>query len=118
MAKVNRLTQTKKGHVDHSSFQSDFPPEVCRVDRSRRCRESRPFMSDVHPKEEPVAEPEPKSFWRSVAQSLRAGHHDYTAERLNRAVFLLAVPMVLEMVMESLFAVSDVFWVSRLGKEA
>jgi putative MATE family efflux protein len=57
-------------------------------------------------------------FWRSVGQALRGEHHDYTAERLNRAVLLLAVPMVLEMVMESLFAVADVFWVSRLGAEA
>ena len=63
-------------------------------------------------------EPAPASFWRSVAQSLKGHHLDYTAERLNRAVILLAVPMVLEMIMESLFAVSDVFWVSRLGKEA
>ena len=61
---------------------------------------------------------EPASFWRSVGQSLRGEPHDYTSERLNRAVFLLAVPMVLEMVMESLFAVADVFWVSRLGKDA
>lgn len=58
------------------------------------------------------------SFWRSVGQALRGEHHDYTSERLNRAVLLLAVPMVLEMIMESLFAITDVFWVSRLGKEA
>jgi putative MATE family efflux protein len=49
---------------------------------------------------------------------LRGEQHDYTTAPLNRAVLLLAVPMVLEMVMESLFAVADVFWVSRLGKEA
>ena len=60
----------------------------------------------------------PVPFWRSVRQSLRGEEHDYTALPLNRAVILLAVPMVLEMIMESLFAVSDVFWVSRLGKEA
>lgn len=61
----------------------------------------------------------PVSFWQSVRQSLRgAEQHDYTALPLNRAVILLAVPMVLEMVMESLFAVADVFWVSHLGKEA
>ncbi len=60
----------------------------------------------------------PVPFWRSVRQSLRGEEHDYTALPLNRAVILLAVPMVLEMVMESLFAVADVFWVSHLGKEA
>jgi putative MATE family efflux protein len=53
-----------------------------------------------------------------VAQSLRGEEHDYTALPVNRAIILLAVPMVLEMIMESLFAVADVFWVSRLGKEA
>lgn len=60
----------------------------------------------------------PVPFWHSVRQSLRGEEHDYTALPLNRAVILLAVPMVLEMIMESLFAVADVFWVSRLGKEA
>jgi putative MATE family efflux protein len=61
----------------------------------------------------------PVSFWHSVRQSLRgAEQHDYTALPLNRAVILLAVPMVLEMVMESLFAVADVYWVSHLGKDA
>ena len=68
--------------------------------------------------EESASSPEPVSFWRSVAQSLRGEEHDYTALPLNRAVILLAVPMVLEMLMESLFAIADVFWVSRLGKEA
>lgn len=56
-------------------------------------------------------------FWQSVRQALRGEQHDYTTMNLNRAVLLLAVPMVLEMIMESLFAVVDVFWVSRLGKE-
>ena len=58
------------------------------------------------------------SFWRVVRQALRGEQHDYTTESLNRAVLLLAVPMVLEMIMESLFAVVDVFWVSRLGRDA
>lgn len=61
---------------------------------------------------------EPVSFWRSVGQALRGEHHDYTSEYLPRAVLLLSVPMVLEMVMESLFAIADVFWVSRLGRDA
>src|SRR5688500_18392624 len=66
----------------------------------------------------PVSSPAPVPFWRSVRQALRGEQHDYTSVGLNRAVLLLAVPMVLEMVMESLFALSDIFWVSRLGKDA
>lgn len=58
------------------------------------------------------------SFWRVVGQALKGEHHDYTTVTLNRAVLLLAIPMVLEMIMESLFAVVDVFWVSRLGRDA
>lgn len=60
----------------------------------------------------------PMSFWRSVRYALKGGHSDYTALPLRRAVLLLAVPMVLEMSMESLFAVVDVFWVSHLGLNA
>ncbi len=58
------------------------------------------------------------SFWSDVAHALKGEQHDYTKETLNRAILLLAVPMVLEMLMESLFAVVDVFWVSRLGRDA
>lgn len=57
-------------------------------------------------------------LWRVALSALKGEHHDYTSAPLDRAVLLLAVPMVLEMIMESLFAVTDVFWVSRLGKEA
>jgi len=58
------------------------------------------------------------SFWASVREALRGSHQDFTAGNLNRAIFLLAIPMVLEMVLESLFAVVDVFWVARLGSDA
>lgn len=60
----------------------------------------------------------PPSFWRNVFLALKGEHRDYTALPLNRAVLLLAVPMVLEMSMESLFAIVDVFWVSRLGSNS
>jgi putative MATE family efflux protein len=58
------------------------------------------------------------TFWRSVREALRGSHQDYTEGSLNRSILLLAIPMVLEMVLESLFAGVDVFWVSRLGADA
>ena len=57
-------------------------------------------------------------FWKTVGQALRGVRHDYTDGAIGRAIILLAVPMVLEMVLESVFAVVDVFWVSRLGADA
>jgi putative MATE family efflux protein len=67
--------------------------------------------------EQSVALPAP-SFWKSIGEALRGSHQDFTTGNLNRAIILLAIPMVLEMVLESLFAVVDVFWVSRLGADA
>jgi len=66
---------------------------------------------------EAVAQTVP-SFWSSIREALRGSHQDFTAGNLNRAIVLLAIPMVLEMVLESLFAVVDVFWVGRLGPDA
>jgi putative MATE family efflux protein len=58
------------------------------------------------------------SFWASLREALRGSRRDYTTGSLTRAIFLLAVPMVLEMLMESLFAIVDVFWVARLGADS
>ena len=64
----------------------------------------------------PAAPPLP--IWSSIREALRGSHHDFTSGSLNRAILLLAIPMILEMVLESLFAVVDVFWVGRLGANA
>jgi Na+-driven multidrug efflux pump len=61
--------------------------------------------------------PQP-SLWGSIREAIRGSHQDFTTGSLNRAILLLAIPMVLEMVLESLFAVVDVFWVGRLGANA
>ncbi|HEY3705537.1 MAG TPA: MATE family efflux transporter [Terracidiphilus sp.] len=58
------------------------------------------------------------SLWTSVREALRGSHQDYTTGDLNRSILLLAIPMVLEMVLESLFAVVDTAWVGRLGANA
>src|ERR1700694_3116040 len=60
----------------------------------------------------------PIPIWASIREALRGSHQDFTVGNLNRAILLLAIPMVLEMVLESLFAVVDVFWVGRLGADA
>ena len=59
-----------------------------------------------------------RSLWSSLVEAVRGSHQDYTTANLNHAILLLAVPMVLEMVLESLFAVVDVAWVGRLGANA
>jgi Na+-driven multidrug efflux pump len=58
-------------------------------------------------------------LWHDVREAIRGSHHqDYTDGPMGRALLLLAVPMVMEMIMESVFAVVDIFWVSRLGADA
>ena len=57
-------------------------------------------------------------FWLSLREAVMGTRQDYTEGQLGRAILLLAVPMVLEMCMESLFGVVDVFWVSHLGADA
>ena len=55
---------------------------------------------------------------RDIRDAIRGVPHDYTQGSLGRALFLLAVPMVLEMFMQSLFAVADAYFVGRLGPAA
>ncbi|MCP4573959.1 MAG: MATE family efflux transporter [bacterium] len=57
-------------------------------------------------------------LFATVRESLAGGERDYTTETIGRAVTLLAIPMVLEMLMESVFAVVDVYFVARLGVDA
>ena len=53
-----------------------------------------------------------------MREALRGSRHDYTSGPLGRAIVLLAIPMVTEMIMESVFAVADAFWVAKLGADA
>jgi putative MATE family efflux protein len=66
-----------------------------------------------------IAGAESVSFWTIVKESVRGEvHHDFTEGPIGRAILLLAVPMVLEVLLESIFAVADIFWVSHLGPDA
>ena len=58
------------------------------------------------------------SFWQDLRAALRGTQADYTRIPLKRAVFLLAIPMMLELVLESTFAVVDIFFVAQLGASA
>ncbi len=60
----------------------------------------------------------PENLWASIREALRGSHRDYTKGPIGRSILLLAIPMVLEMLMESVFAVVDIFWVSHLGTDA
>ena len=59
-----------------------------------------------------------QSWWAIIRDSVRGRHMDYTTAPIDRAVVMLAIPMVMEMIMESIFAVVDVFWVAHLGANA
>src|SRR5262249_19679543 len=58
------------------------------------------------------------SFWQSLRDAVAGSKQDFTEGAIGRAIILLAVPMVLEMCMESLFGVVDMFWVAHLGADA
>lgn len=69
---------------------------------------------------QPPAPQAETGFFAAVREAVRGAHpkYDYTEGSIGRALLLLSVPMVLEMLMESLFVVCDVYFVGRLGKEA
>ncbi|MGB9182381.1 MAG: MATE family efflux transporter, partial [Pyrinomonadaceae bacterium] len=64
-------------------------------------------------------EPAVPGVWTAVREAIRGSHnYDYTKGAIGRAILLLSIPMVLEMLMESVFAVVDVFFVAKLGANA
>jgi MATE family, multidrug efflux pump len=76
-------------------------------------------MSSVNEPVFEIASPSPAAgVWNTLREAVRGSSIDYTSAPLGRAIVMLAVPMVLEMAMESIFAVVDVFWVAHLGADA
>lgn len=63
--------------------------------------------------------PQPsQSVWQALKDAIRGTEADYTHIDLKKAIFLLAVPMILELIMESTFAVVDIYFVGKLGPSA
>ena len=58
------------------------------------------------------------TMWQELKNAIKGTEADYTQIDLKRAIFLLAIPMILELVMESLFAVVDIYFVGKLGASA
>lgn len=56
--------------------------------------------------------------WQLIKDSLLGKEQDFTRLPLKTAIFILAIPMILEMMMESSFAIVDIFFVAQLGENA
>jgi hypothetical protein len=59
-----------------------------------------------------------KNFWKTFWEAIHGAPRDYTEGPVGKAVILLGIPMVLEMVMESVFVITDIFFVGKLGPQA
>lgn len=62
--------------------------------------------------------PKQQTLWKDIAGSVKGMEYGFTSGSTARTILLLSIPMVLEMMMESVFAVADIFFVSKLGPEA
>lgn len=59
-----------------------------------------------------------KNLWPNIKEAIAGSDRDFTSDSIGKALFILSIPMVLEMIMESVFAVVDIFFVSKLGAGA
>ena len=63
-------------------------------------------------------DPNQSNWWSLLKEAIRGKNYDYTQGSLKKAIILLAIPMVFEMVMESVFALVDIYFVSQVSTNA
>ena len=91
----------------------DSAKDLSTSEQANALPEGQPSVHETDSPEERVG------LWASIKQAVRGSHYrDYTKGPIGRSIILLAIPMVLEMCMESIFAVVDIKWVSYLGADA
>jgi len=65
-----------------------------------------------------LQKPDSFRFWKQLKEALQGSEADYTQIPLRKAIFLLSIPMILELVLESVFAIVDIYFVGKLGSSA
>ena len=89
-----------------------------RAANSRASSVFRMGRDDRHGQSAGTAEASEESLWRAIPDAIRGSNEDYTLVPLPRAIMLLALPMMLELVMESTFGLVDIYFVGKLGSAA
>lgn len=119
MAALAKKRNRRSGRVQNRSSMNSLNSAESRALDTLRHEEREMTEPQSVPMNAAVAEPARRqSLWAELRDAIRGTGADYTKIPLRRAVFLLAVPMVLELVLESTFAVVDMFFVGKLGSSA
>src|SRR6185369_8626877 len=104
--------------MDRESAASSLPGQSRTSTMLQETRASLVLAIEEKPRACVLQPPGSGGWWVLVRDAIHGTRYDLTTGSINRAILILAIPMALEMALESFFAVADVFWVSRVGSDA